>query len=97
MRNTVNNRSGILGHLVSDSDRVELSLFPRELFKTSGDKRGLQILCRRGKLWITQANDENDHVLEAGERFVVSRPGLVVVQSFGEGSMRVASPGATTH
>jgi len=86
----------MLGHLVSDSDRLELSLLPRELFKMSGDKRGLQILCRRGKLWITQASDEKDHVLEAGERFVVSRPGVVLVQSIGEGLMQVASPGMST-
>jgi hypothetical protein len=93
MRSTVNSRSGILGHLVSDSDRVELSLFPRELFKMKGDKRGLQILCRRGKLWVTQASDEMDYMLEAGQRFVVSRPGVVLVQSLGEGLMQVASPG----
>jgi len=96
MQSTINSRSGILGHLVSDSDRVELRLFSRELFKVNGDRRGLQILCRRGRLWITQANDEKDHVLEAGERFVVSRPGLVLVQSLGEGLMQVTSAGTTT-
>jgi hypothetical protein len=54
--------------------------------------RGLQIVCRRGRLWITQFNDKNDYILQAGERFVVSKPGLVLVQSFSESLVQMISP-----
>ncbi len=94
MENIISSPGGIVGNLVSNSDRVELCLLRDEFFKVSGDVRGLQIRCQSGKLWITQADDEQDYVLRAGERFIVGKPGLVLVQSLGEGSVQVISPRA---
>jgi hypothetical protein len=37
----------------------------------------------RGRVWVTQAGDSGDYVLGAGERFVASRPGRVVVEALG--------------
>src|SRR5687767_10855064 len=36
------------------------------LFRLNGDQRGRVIHCRRGAVWVTQADDAQDHVLEAG-------------------------------
>ncbi|MGP0093135.1 MAG: DUF2917 domain-containing protein [Xanthobacteraceae bacterium] len=43
------------------------------------DGRGLTVRCLAGWLWITQYGDSDDHVLEAGECFVLDRPGLALV------------------
>jgi hypothetical protein len=82
---------------VSSAGRVELSLCPDEIIKLSGDMRGLRIVCRTGALWITQANDEKDYTLQAGEAFVVTRPGLVLVQSLGAGLVQVIPPSSYQH
>jgi hypothetical protein len=95
MERTASNVSSlgrILSNLVSSAGRLELSLHPGEIIKFSGDRRGLQVVCRTGALWITQTDDEKDHVLQAGETFVVTRPGLVLVQSLGEGLAQVLLP-----
>ncbi len=92
MDHTVCTPNGIVGNLVTRSDRHEICLRPDKLFKIADAPRGLQIICRRGKLWITQADDEQDHILCAGERFIATRQGLILVQSFGEGVMQLISP-----
>jgi hypothetical protein len=92
MESAVSSLGGILKNLVSSSGRVELSLFPCEIIKLNGDMRGLHVVCRKGALWITQASDEKDYILQAGETFVVTRPGLVLVQSLGEGLVQVIPP-----
>jgi len=45
------------------------------------DRRGLQIICRRGALWITQSGDPRDILLLEGESFVLDRNGRAVVQA----------------
>jgi hypothetical protein len=47
----------------------------------SGDARGVSVTCVQGVLWLTQERDARDHVLSAGERFVVDRRGRVVISS----------------
>jgi len=92
MELTISNPSKILGHLASNSDRVEISLLSSEFLKVDGGMLGLQIVCQKGKLWITQFNDKNDYILRVGERFVVTKPGLILVQSFNESLVQVIQP-----
>ncbi len=40
---------------------------------------GAGVTCCKGAIWITQSNDARDIVLEAGESFVLDRPGLALV------------------
>lgn len=44
---------------------------------------GATVTVVRGRIWITQDSDRRDVVLDAGESFVIDRPGLAVVQAFG--------------
>ncbi len=60
---------------------VEMALARNEVFALEGDQLGYRILCQKGRLWITQANDMVDYVLSAGEEFVVSGTGMVVIQA----------------
>ncbi len=93
MENQVSNLGNVrVGALVSASNDVEIHLFPNEVFKMSGDRRGVQVACRAGRLWITQANDLDDYLLKAGDRFVVTEPGLVLIQGVREGRAQIVPP-----
>ncbi len=52
-----------------------------QVWRVEGDLRGEVIHCEKGELWITQQGDLNDHFLKPGERFWVTRPGLVLVEA----------------
>jgi DUF2917 family protein len=43
------------------------------------DGQGLVVNCLEGSVWITQANDARDIVLDAGEAFMLDKPGLALV------------------
>jgi hypothetical protein len=51
------------------------------LWSMEGDRRGDVISCISGSLWITQQNDLKDYVLDAGQKFWITKPGTVVVQA----------------
>jgi len=90
MESYVNTLGGLrVGHLVSSAHEIDVCLTHNQVFKMDGDKRGIQIVCRQGNLWVTQADDLEDHVLKDGDRFIVARPGLVVIQGLRGGSARI--------
>ncbi len=75
-----------LGHIPQVGSRVaksviSVSLAPRQVLTLTGNRTGVQILAQGGALWITQCGDPDDHVVAAGQRFTIDRPGPVVVQS----------------
>jgi Protein of unknown function (DUF2917) len=43
------------------------------------DGEGFTVECLEGAVWITQSNDPRDIVLNAGETFVLDKPGLALV------------------
>ncbi len=62
----------------------DILLSKGQVWRVEGDLRGEFIECEMGGLWITQRGDLNDYFLKAGERFWVTRPGLVVVEATGK-------------
>jgi Protein of unknown function (DUF2917) len=67
-------------------------LRPREVLDIR-DGRGLTVRCLAGSLWITQYGDTDDVVLEAGECFVLDRPGLALVSApIGPATVVVENP-----
>lgn len=56
------------------------------------DACGLRLKAEAGKLWITQADDARDIVIEAGEAFVINRLGLTLVSAPGEASSLSLAP-----
>jgi len=56
-------------------------LLPRADTLTLDGARGALVRCLEGALWITQHDDQADHVIAAGEVFRVDREGTVVVQA----------------
>lgn len=49
-------------------------------------RRGTEIYCLEGMLWITQDGDFTDHIIESGEKFIVNRKGNVVLQALNTAS-----------
>jgi hypothetical protein len=75
-----------------DEGQVHLDLEKRALWQARGDQRWRVIICHRGVVWITQACDVVDHVLQEGEIFIVTLPGLVLVQALEPASVTVITP-----
>jgi len=46
-----------------------------------GKRRQQTLFCLQGSVWVTQECDIHDYVLEEGEAFVVTLPGLVLVRA----------------
>jgi len=52
-----------------------------QLWQAAGNNCWRAIMCQEGVIWITQNGDVLDHVVKAGEMFLVSQPGKVIVQA----------------
>ena len=50
--------------------------------------RGMEIVCLRGAIWVTQERDPRDWVLKAGQSVVLERAGLAVVYAFKDALVR---------
>lgn len=50
---------------------------------------GTTIVCEKGILWLTQANDRRDYILFAGERFDKVQRGNVLVEAMRDSVVRV--------
>lgn len=57
------------------------TLRPRQIWEIRGDNRWRFITCQRGGIWITQEGDPRDYVLTEGDMFLITLPGLVLVQA----------------
>lgn len=61
-------------------DRI-VDLEAGQSWALKGRRRQQTLLCLEGSLWITQEGDIHDYVLEAGDAFLVTLPGLVLVRA----------------
>lgn len=57
--------------MTTTSNPFELSLAHQAMFKVS-DAAGVQIVCRKGSLWITLDGDTQDIVLGAGDCLIAA-------------------------
>jgi hypothetical protein len=58
---------------------MEILLNRNELLDLGSRLRGCSIICLAGICWLTQAGDNRDHVLYAGERFNARMDGRLIV------------------
>lgn len=68
---------------------TRFDLGPHEMLQLGGDSRWRLIICHSGAVWITQTHDLQDYVLEAGDLFLVTLPGAVLVQALGPAAVEV--------
>lgn len=64
---------------------VEFGLENDSVWRIAGLVRGLRVHCRAGRLWITQAGESTDRILNAGQSFVAREDGAMVVQAVSVG------------
>lgn len=58
---------------------MELLLNKREIIDLGPNLHGVNIVCREGRCWITQAGDSRDHILGIGDRFLVNSNGQLII------------------
>ncbi len=51
---------------------------------------GSTLFCDTGVLWVTQAGDQRDYVLQPGEKMVVTRRGKVLIEAVQDADLLVA-------
>jgi hypothetical protein len=56
----------------------EVEIKARQLFDIR-DGEGLAVTCTNGVIWITQSEDNRDIIVQAGQSFILDRPGLALV------------------
>jgi len=61
---------------------MEILLQQGEMLVLEGARKGKQVNCTQGLLWVTQAGDQRDHLLHAGDRFTSRLPGEIVVTAW---------------
>lgn len=71
-------------NLTSTTPKVELLLHPREVLSLDSRQHPMAIECRNGVIWVTCSGEYEDHVLQAGKRYVLKTKGSVVIQAIGE-------------
>jgi hypothetical protein len=72
-----------------EDGQLEVELGTGQLWRARGDQRWRMVACRRGVIWITQERDVADYVLRAGEVFIVTLPGPVLVQALEPASVTI--------
>ena len=87
----VSSRPYPMGMAVCNSQRpgIDVELGAGQLWQMDGDRRWQALLCLRGEVWVTQERDFRDYVLAAGEVFIVTRRGAVVVQALEDAAFQV--------
>lgn len=90
--------SDLYRQITAEGEAFDLSGYSRVitlpqwgLQRLEGDSVGAVVQCLSGRLWVTQVDDFDDYFLEAGEAFVVTQPGLVLVEARRDSSFRIAS------
>jgi hypothetical protein len=68
---------------------MEPALGKGKLWLAVGNNCWRAILCLEGAIWIAQERDFQDHRLEAGEMFIISRPGKVIVQALVDARIQI--------
>ena len=54
---------------------------------------GVEVKSLKGDLWITQDSDPEDRIVEAGQSFVIDRPGVTLVTALLGPAVLVLQPG----
>ena len=71
---------------------MELLMNKRELLDLGENLRGVSIVCREGRCWLTQAGDSRDHILTAGGSFTVRSSGKLIVTAAEGCRLMLTSP-----
>ena len=71
---------------------MKINLSKNEIFFIDGDARDISIRCDAGSLWITQPNDDRDHILHIGNALNVTQKGKVIVVAVKDSIVKFTKP-----
>ena len=60
------------------------------------DGAGTLLHVWEGEVWLTQEGSRQDHMLGAGQSFLLDRPGAVLAQAFRRSLVSLSAPGSAT-
>ncbi len=72
---------------------MELLLNKREILDLGEDLRGVNVVCREGRCWLTQTGDSRDHILSVGDRFTVRSSGQLIITATEPCRLMLSEPG----
>jgi hypothetical protein len=61
-----------------------------QTYSTLGRKRGIDVCCMAGCVWVTRKGDRNDYLLGSGERLTFRGRGKIVVVALNDSVIRVS-------
>ena len=67
-----------------------IHLQQRDFQSINKAKRGSELYCDNGLLWVTQTGDRMDYILWPGDRMVVNTRGKVLVEAMREADFHLA-------
>lgn len=74
---------------------MEILLKKQELLDLGKNLSGRRVICRSGCCWLTQAGDNRDHILRAGDCFDIGLRGqLLITATENSRLLLVAEPDA---
>ncbi len=76
-------------NLTTRTPKIELFLRPREVLSLDNRQYPMAIECKNGVIWVTRAGGHKDHILNAGERYIPTAKGSIVIQSIGEARINI--------
>lgn len=68
-------------NIVTPSKKVRLMLPKHQLLALRGARPRTAINCEEGVLWVTNSNDNRDHILISADRFSPRRRGTVLIEA----------------
>lgn len=74
--------------LTSKAPKIELILQPRQVLSLR-EAEQMAIECKSGVLWVTHSGEIHDYVLEAGNRYIPSTKGSIVIQALGKACLGI--------
>lgn len=70
---------------------MEILLPENETMSIDPVPENLRIVCRSGRIWLTQSGDSRDFLLRAGESFNASRRGQLVLWALAAAQVDITS------
>lgn len=70
---------------------MEILLPENETMSIEPVPENLRIVCRSGRIWLTQSGDSRDFLLRAGESFSACRRGQLVLWALAEARIDVSA------
>jgi hypothetical protein len=79
----IRNAEGRLGEVVE--------LGTHDVRRLDGDHRWRMIICMKGEIWVTQERDLQDYVLTAGDMFIITQSGRVLIEALCDAAVGITS------